>query len=128
MATGFTDAPVRNPQEFLRNVVLSERSLLFEWWLMLGALMVLFGVAIGFVEVRQWSVGGFAALAQMKAGPDSPVSGYVEQMMKTVDRAAMPHGWPRYENATHWPPGSRSPVWGTEKRRWCALSPMSHGR
>lgn len=30
--------------------------------LMLGTMMVVVGIAIGFVEVRQWSVGGFAAL------------------------------------------------------------------
>ncbi|MBL8328327.1 MAG: DUF2189 domain-containing protein [Rubrivivax sp.] len=39
LITGFTDAPVRNPQEFLLNVVLNERSRLFEIWLGLGAIM-----------------------------------------------------------------------------------------
>lgn len=39
LITGFTEAPVRNPQEFLRHVVLNERSHLFETWLALGALM-----------------------------------------------------------------------------------------
>lgn len=39
LITGFTDAPVRNPQEFVRNVMLSDRNHLFELWLGLGALM-----------------------------------------------------------------------------------------
>jgi uncharacterized membrane protein len=39
LITGFADAPVRNPQEFLRNVVLNDRGHLFEAWLGLGALM-----------------------------------------------------------------------------------------
>ena len=39
LVTGFTEAPVRNPQEFLRNVVLNDRTHLFEAWLGLGALM-----------------------------------------------------------------------------------------
>jgi uncharacterized membrane protein len=37
MITGFTGAPVRNPQEFLRHVVLNEQSPLFEIWLLFGA-------------------------------------------------------------------------------------------
>lgn len=36
---GFTEAPVRNPQEFLRNVVLNDRSHLFEVWLAMGGML-----------------------------------------------------------------------------------------
>lgn len=39
LITGFTDAPVRNPQDFLKNVVLNERSHLFEIWLAMGAVL-----------------------------------------------------------------------------------------
>ncbi len=39
LITGFTDAPVRNPQEFLKHVMLNDRSHLFEAWLMLGGVM-----------------------------------------------------------------------------------------
>ncbi len=39
LVTGFAPAPVRNPAEFLRVVVLSERSWLFEGWLVLGAVL-----------------------------------------------------------------------------------------
>ncbi len=39
LITGFADAPVRNPQEFLRNVVLNDKTPLFEMWLGLGAVM-----------------------------------------------------------------------------------------
>lgn len=36
---GFTEAPVRNPQEFLKNVVLNDHSHLFEVWLALGGVL-----------------------------------------------------------------------------------------
>jgi uncharacterized membrane protein len=36
LITGFADAAVRNPMDFIRYVVLSERSWLFEGWLALG--------------------------------------------------------------------------------------------
>lgn len=36
LITGFADAPVRNPLDFIRHVVLSESSWLFEGWLALG--------------------------------------------------------------------------------------------
>lgn len=36
LITGFADAAVRNPMDFIRHVVLSERSWLFEGWLALG--------------------------------------------------------------------------------------------
>jgi uncharacterized membrane protein len=36
LITGFADAPVRNPADFIRYVVLSDRSWLFEAWLALG--------------------------------------------------------------------------------------------
>jgi len=39
LITGFTDAPVRNPQDFLKNVVLNDRSHLFEIWLALGGVL-----------------------------------------------------------------------------------------
>jgi len=39
LITGFSELPVRNPQEFLKNVVLNEDSLLFPAWLALGAVM-----------------------------------------------------------------------------------------
>ena len=39
LVTGFAPAPVRNPMDFLRIVVLSERSWLFEAWLVLGAVL-----------------------------------------------------------------------------------------
>jgi uncharacterized membrane protein len=39
LITGFADAPVRNPQEFLKHVVLNERSHLFEIWLALGGVL-----------------------------------------------------------------------------------------
>jgi uncharacterized membrane protein len=39
LITGFTGAPVRNPQEFLRHVVLDDRSHLFEAWLALGGVL-----------------------------------------------------------------------------------------
>jgi uncharacterized membrane protein len=39
LITGFAGAPVRNPAEFLRNVVLSDGSLLFEAWLALGGVL-----------------------------------------------------------------------------------------
>jgi uncharacterized membrane protein len=39
LITGFAGAPVRNPAEFLRNVVLADRSLLFEGWLALGGVL-----------------------------------------------------------------------------------------
>lgn len=39
LVTGFAPAPVRDPQAFLRHVVLAERGLLFEAWLALGALL-----------------------------------------------------------------------------------------
>jgi uncharacterized membrane protein len=38
LITGFASAPVNNPQDFLRVVVLAPDSLLFELWLALGAL------------------------------------------------------------------------------------------
>ena len=37
LITRFADAPVHSPQDFLRVVVLSANSHLFEWWLMLGS-------------------------------------------------------------------------------------------
>jgi uncharacterized membrane protein len=39
LITGFTEAPVRNPIEFLRVVVLAERGWLFETWLALGGVL-----------------------------------------------------------------------------------------
>jgi uncharacterized membrane protein len=39
LITGFTEAPVRNPQEFLRNVVLNDHSHLFEIWLAMGGVL-----------------------------------------------------------------------------------------
>lgn len=39
LITGFAPAPVRNPTDFLRVVVLSEQSHLFEIWLALGAFL-----------------------------------------------------------------------------------------
>jgi uncharacterized membrane protein len=39
LITGFAPAPVRNPQEFLKHVVLNEQSHLFEVWLLLGGVM-----------------------------------------------------------------------------------------
>jgi uncharacterized membrane protein len=39
LITAFAPAPVRNPQDFLRVVVLSDQSHLFEIWLALGALL-----------------------------------------------------------------------------------------
>lgn len=39
LITGFSPAPVRTPQEFLRVVVLAEQGLLFETWLGIGALL-----------------------------------------------------------------------------------------
>lgn len=36
LITGFAEAPVRNPMDFVRHVVLSDRSWLFETWLALG--------------------------------------------------------------------------------------------
>ncbi len=39
LITGFAPAPVRTPLDFLRVVVLNDHSLLFEAWLMLGALL-----------------------------------------------------------------------------------------
>ncbi len=39
LITGFAPAPISKPVEFLRLVVLSEQSLLFEAWLALGALL-----------------------------------------------------------------------------------------
>ncbi|MDT7835138.1 DUF2189 domain-containing protein [Aquabacterium sp. OR-4] len=39
LITGFAGAPVRNPMDFLRVVVLSEHSMLFEVWLGLGAFL-----------------------------------------------------------------------------------------
>jgi uncharacterized membrane protein len=39
LITGFAAAPVRNPGEFLRVVVLNDRSWLFEVWLAMGAVL-----------------------------------------------------------------------------------------
>jgi uncharacterized membrane protein len=39
LITGFAGAPVRNPAEFLRNVVLADGSFLFEAWLALGGVL-----------------------------------------------------------------------------------------
>ena len=39
LITGFAPAPVRNPIDFLRVVVLNEHSHLFEAWLMMGAIL-----------------------------------------------------------------------------------------
>ena len=39
LITGFAEAPVRNPMDFIRHVVLSPRSWLFETWLALGGLL-----------------------------------------------------------------------------------------
>jgi uncharacterized membrane protein len=39
LITGFADAAVRNPVDFIRHVVLSDRSWLFEAWLALGGAM-----------------------------------------------------------------------------------------
>lgn len=39
LITGFADMPIRNPQDFLKHVVLNERSHLFEMWLLLGGVM-----------------------------------------------------------------------------------------
>ena len=39
LITGFADAPVRNPGDFLRVVVLREDTLLFEAWVLLGAVL-----------------------------------------------------------------------------------------
>ena len=39
LITRFADAPVHNPQDFLRVVVLSGQSNLFEFWLLLGSLL-----------------------------------------------------------------------------------------
>jgi uncharacterized membrane protein len=39
LITGATDLPVRNPEEFLRHVVLNDRTPLFELWLAMGAVM-----------------------------------------------------------------------------------------
>lgn len=39
LITWFAGAPVRNPQDFLRLVVLDERSMLFEIWLALGGVL-----------------------------------------------------------------------------------------
>jgi uncharacterized membrane protein len=39
LITGFAGAPVRNPQDFLRVVVLADRGLLFETWLALGGVL-----------------------------------------------------------------------------------------
>jgi len=39
LITGFAPMPVHNPHDFLRHVVLAERGVLFEAWLLLGALL-----------------------------------------------------------------------------------------
>ncbi len=39
LITGFAGAPVRNPQEFLKVVVLADQGLLFESWLALGGVL-----------------------------------------------------------------------------------------
>ena len=39
LITGFSEAPVRNPQDFLRHVVLNDASPLFEAWLALGGVL-----------------------------------------------------------------------------------------
>jgi uncharacterized membrane protein len=39
LITGFAEAPVRGPMDFIRHVVLSDRSWLFETWLALGGLL-----------------------------------------------------------------------------------------
>ncbi|MFM8769363.1 MAG: DUF2189 domain-containing protein [Rubrivivax sp.] len=39
LITGFSPEPVRNPQDFLRHVVLAEESRLFELWLALGGVL-----------------------------------------------------------------------------------------
>jgi uncharacterized membrane protein len=39
LITGFSEAPVRNPQEFLTQVVLNDHSHLFEAWLALGGVL-----------------------------------------------------------------------------------------
>jgi uncharacterized membrane protein len=39
LITGFAGAPIRNPQDFLKHVVLSENSHLFEIWLAMGGVL-----------------------------------------------------------------------------------------
>jgi uncharacterized membrane protein len=39
LITGFSPDPIRNPQDFLRHVVLAKQGVLFEAWLVLGALL-----------------------------------------------------------------------------------------
>ena len=39
LITGFSPVPIRNPQDFLRYVVLAEESMLFELWLALGGVL-----------------------------------------------------------------------------------------
>ena len=39
LITGFSPVPIRNPQDFLRHVVLAEQSMLFEVWLALGGVL-----------------------------------------------------------------------------------------
>lgn len=39
LITGFSPAPIRNPQDFLRHVVLSDQTMLFEVWLALGGVL-----------------------------------------------------------------------------------------
>jgi len=39
LITGFSPVPIRNPQDFLRHVVLAEASMLFELWLALGGVL-----------------------------------------------------------------------------------------
>jgi uncharacterized membrane protein len=39
LITGFSPVPIRNPQDFLQHVVLSEQSVLFEVWLALGGVL-----------------------------------------------------------------------------------------
>lgn len=39
LITGFSPVPIRNPEDFLRHVVLAEESMLFEAWLALGGVL-----------------------------------------------------------------------------------------
>lgn len=65
LITGFTNAPVRNPQEFLHNVVLNDKTALFEIWLGLGGLMaapVFASSVIAIPLLQDRKVGVFTAV------------------------------------------------------------------
>ncbi|MDE1950414.1 MAG: DUF2189 domain-containing protein [Burkholderiales bacterium] len=78
LITGFASEPVRNPQDFLRVVVLNDRSPLFETWLALGALLAapVFAssvVAIPLLLDREISVSG-AVFTSWRCVLDNPVT------------------------------------------------------